>query len=313
MNDETPKVVVETADAIDGSWVYRKAPMPVRPYLKLARIDRPVGTWLLLWPCLWSMALSISGYSLLELGFIALLFAIGALAMRGAGCTYNDIVDAGIDVQVERTRSRPIPAGEITRGQAWAFLLLQCLIGLVVLLQFNMFAVYLGLGSLVLVALYPYMKRWTNWPQAWLGLTFNWGALMGWAALDGSLGWSAVALYAGAVFWTLGYDTIYAHQDKEDDALVGIGSSALTLGEKTKPALWGFYGLFFIGLLSAGTLANLGLIFYVGIAFAGAQLVMQIRAVDIDDPDKCLDVFRSNKDFGWTVLLSFMLGHYSVW
>ncbi len=305
--------VIETADAVEGSWVYRHAPIPARPYLKLARIDRPVGTWLLLWPCLWSMSLAISGYSLLELGFVALLFAVGALVMRGAGCTYNDIVDAGIDEKVDRTRSRPIPAGEVSKLQAWAFLLVQCLIGLAVLLQFNMFTIYLGLGSLVLVALYPFMKRWTGWPQAWLGLTFNWGALMGWAALDGGLGWPAAALYAGSVFWTLGYDTIYAHQDKEDDALIGIGSTALTLGDKTKPALWLFYGLFFVGLFSAGTLANLGLIFYVGIAFAAVQLVSQIRAVDIDDPEKCLDVFRSNTDFGWTVLLSFLLGHYAVW
>lgn len=313
MNDQSEKTVVETADAVEGSWVYRHAPMAVRPYLKLARIDRPVGTWLLLWPCIWSMSLMISGYSLLELGLIALLFAIGSIVMRGAGCTYNDIVDAGIDAQVDRTRSRPIPAGEVTKAQAWMFLVFQCLIGLAILLQFNVFTIYLGLGSLVLVALYPFMKRWTGWPQAWLGLTLNWGALMGWAALDGTLGWPAAALYAGAVFWTLGYDTIYAHQDKEDDALIGIGSSALVLGEKTKLALWAFYSLFFVGLFSAGTLANLGLIFYVGIAFAGFQLVAQIRAVDIDDPDKCLEVFRSNTDFGWTVLLSFMLGHYSVW
>lgn len=313
MTESSPKIVIETADAVEGSWVYRHAPMFARPYLKLARIDRPVGTWLLLWPCLWSMSLMISGYDLLELGFIALLFAIGSLVMRGAGCTFNDIVDADIDEKVERTRSRPIPAGEVTKLQAWVFLLVQCLIGLVVLLQFNLFTVYLGLGSLVLVALYPYMKLWTGWPQAWLGLTLNWGALMGWAALDGGLDWPAVALYVGSVFWTLGYDTIYAHQDKEDDALIGIGSLALTLGDKTKPALWLFYGLFFVGLFSAGTLANLGLIFYVGIAFAAVQLVSQIRAVDIDDPEKCLDVFRSNTNFGWTVLLSFLLGHYAVW
>jgi len=313
MTEHPPKTVIETADAVEGSWVYRHAPMFVRPYLKLARIDRPAGTWLLLWPCLWSMSLMISGYGIVELGFIALLFAVGSLTMRGAGCTYNDIVDAGIDEKVDRTRSRPIPAGEVSKLQAWIFLLVQCLIGLAVLLQFNMFTIYLGLGSLALVALYPFMKRWTGWPQAWLGLTFNWGALMGWAALDGTLGWPAVALYVGSVFWTLGYDTIYAHQDKEDDALIGVGSLALTLGDKTKPALWLFYGLFFIGLFCAGTLANLGLIFYVGIAFAAVQLVAQVRAVDIDDPEKCLDIFRSNTDFGWTVLLSFLLGHYAGW
>lgn len=312
MIEKPQKAVVETADAVDGSWVYRRAPVAMRPYMKLARLDRPIGTWLLLWPCLWSMALSISGYSMLELATIALLFAIGALAMRGAGCTYNDIVDADIDARVERTRSRPIPAGEVSRTKAWLFLGLQCLIGLAVLLQFNPFTVYLGLGSLALVAAYPFMKRITGWPQAWLGLTFNWGALMGWAALDGALSPAAVALYAGCVFWTLGYDTIYAHQDKEDDALIGIGSTALTLGEKTRAALWVFYGLFFIGLLAAGTLANLGLIFYVGSAIAGAQLVSQIRSVDLNDPETCLTVFRSNMEFGGIVLLSLILGHAAV-
>ncbi len=307
------KHVVETADAIEGSWVYRHAPMVVRPYLKLARLDRPVGTWLLLWPCLWSMALSIAGYSLLELGYVALLFAIGSLVMRGAGCTYNDIVDADIDEKVERTRSRPIPAGEASKKQAWIFLIAQCLLGLLVLLQFNQFTIYLGIGSLALVAAYPFMKRITGWPQAWLGLTFNWGALMGWASLDGGLSPAAFALYAGCVFWTLGYDTIYAHQDKEDDALIGIGSTALTLGDKSKLGISIFYGLFFIGLVAAGILANLGLIFYVGIAIAGTQLVSQIRAVDLDDPEACLDVFRSNIEFGGVILLAIILGHYAVW
>ena len=304
--------VIETADAIEGSWVYRRAPMALRPYLKLARLDRPVGTWLLLWPCLWSMALSIVGYSLLELGYVALLFAIGALVMRGAGCTYNDIVDADIDEKVERTRSRPIPAGEVSKKQAWAFLVVQCLVGLLVLLQFNQFTIYLGIASLALVAAYPFMKRITGWPQAWLGLTFNWGALMGWAALDGSLSPAAIVLYFACVFWTLGYDTIYAHQDKEDDALIGIGSTALTLGKKTKPALWVFYGLFFIGLIAAGMLANLGLIFYVGTAIAGTQLISQIRMVDLDDPDTCLNVFRSNIEFGGIVLLVIIFGHYTI-
>ncbi len=258
------------------------------------------------------MALSIVGYSLLELGYIAFLFAVGSLAMRGAGCTYNDIVDADFDGQVDRTRSRPIPAGEVTISKAWVFLIAQCLVGLVVLLQFNQFSIFLGLGSLALVAAYPFMKRITGWPQAWLGLTFNWGALMGWAALDGSLSPAAITLYGACVFWTLGYDTIYAHQDKEDDALIGVGSTALTLGDKTKPALWIFYGLFFIGLVVAGTLANLGVIFYVGIAFAGTQLVSQIRTVDLDDPETCLGVFRSNIEFGGVVLLAFILGHYTV-
>ena len=308
------KHVVETADAIEGSWVYRHAPMVVRPYLKLARLDRPVGTWLLLWPCLWSMALSIAGYSLLELGYVALLFAIGSLVMRGAGCTYNDIVDADIDEKVERT---PFAAHSSRRGKqktgvdipgctsAWWACLYYC--------SLTNITIYLGIGSLALVAAYPFMKRITGWPQAWLGLTFNWGALMGWASLDGGLSPAAFALYAGCVFWTLGYDTIYAHQDKEDDALIGIGSTALTLGDKSKLGISIFYGLFFIGLVAAGILANLGLIFYVGIAIAGTQLVSQIRAVDLDDPEACLDVFRSNIEFGGVILLAIILGHYVVW
>ncbi len=312
MNKNTEQAIVETADAVEGSWVYRRAPRAMRPYLKLARLDRPVGTWLLLWPCLWSMGLSISGYSLVELGYIALLFAVGSLAMRGAGCTYNDIVDADIDLKVERTRSRPIPAGEVSVVQAWLFLIAQSLVGLVVLLQFNVFTIYLGMASLLLVAVYPFMKRITGWPQAWLGLTFNWGALMGWAALDGALSISAVVLYCACVFWTLGYDTIYALQDKEDDALIGIGSTALTLGDHTKAALWVFYVLFFVGVIAAGMLANLGLIFYVGIAAAGTQLVSQIKAVDLDDPGVCLSVFRSNIEFGGIVLLSIIAGHISV-
>lgn len=312
MNDTPQKTILETADAVEGSWVYRRAPMFVRPYLKLARLDRPVGTWLLLWPCLWSMSMSIAGYSLLELAYVALLFAVGALAMRGAGCTYNDIVDADIDEQVDRTRSRPIPAGEVSSLQAWVFLAGQCLVGLIVLLQFNLFTIYLGTASLLLVAAYPFMKRITGWPQAWLGLTLNWGALMGWAALDATLSPAALVLYAGCVFWTLGYDTIYAHQDKEDDALIGIGSAALTLGNKTKPALWLFYGMFFIGLIAAGTLANLGLIFYVGTAFVGTQLVSQIRSVNLDDPEACLSAFRSNTELGGLVLLALILGHIAI-
>lgn len=306
------RVVQETADAVQGSWVYRLAPTKVRPFLKLARLDRPVGTWLLLWPCWWSLALTLGGHDFGRIGWYALLFGIGALAMRGAGCTYNDIVDQDIDEKVERTRSRPIPAGEVSVKGAWAFLVAQSLVGLVVLLQFNAFAIWLGIGSLALVAVYPFMKRFTGWPQAWLGITFNWGALMGWAALEGSLGLPAIILYVGGVFWTLGYDTIYAHQDKEDDALIGIGSTALTLGRATKPMLALFYSLFFIALLVAGTLENFSNIFYVSIAFAGLHLAWQVWRVDIDDPDICLKIFRSNTAFGWIVLASLFLGYFSI-
>lgn len=307
MVQEAQNTVVETADAIEGSWVYRHAPMQVRPYLKLARLDRPVGTWLLLWPCLWSMALAYDGQSPMIVLNLAILFAVGALAMRGAGCTYNDIVDQDIDASVERTKTRPIPAGEVSVTQAWMFLAFQCLVGLLVLLQLNLFAIWLGVASLGLVACYPFMKRITGWPQAWLGLTFNWGGLMGWAAMRGSLDWPAFAIYFGGVFWTLGYDTIYAHQDKEDDALVGIGSSALSLGEKTKPALMIFYSLFFIALIVAGSLANMPYIYYALLAPAGLHLSAQIWRLDINEPKICLDIFRSNTGFGGLVVIALLI------
>jgi len=300
--------IVETSDAVKGSWVYRMAPGIARPYLKLARMDRPVGTWLLLWPCLWSVALAAEGGVGAGHLYMMLLFAIGALMMRGAGCTYNDIVDRDFDGAVERTRSRPIPAGEVGIRQAWVFLVLQSLIGLAVLLQFNLFAVYVGLAALVLVAIYPFMKRVTYWPQAWLGLTFNWGALVGWAAVRGELGLAPVILYAGGLFWTLGYDTIYAHQDREDDALVGVKSTALALGAKTWLWVAVFYGLFIFALFAAGGLAKLGLFYYIGVALAATHLGVQVKKLDIDNADACLKIFRSNISFGWIVFASILVG-----
>ncbi|MEM9751523.1 MAG: 4-hydroxybenzoate octaprenyltransferase, partial [Pseudomonadota bacterium] len=208
------------ADAAPSNWVDRRAPAALRPYLRLARADRPIGTWLLLWPCLWSMALAqISlGERAPNLWFL-ILFVVGATAMRGAGCVYNDIIDRDIDAKVARTANRPIASGAVSVGSGWAFLVALSLIGLLVLLQFNQRTILLGLVSLGIVAAYPFMKRVTYWPQAWLGLTFNWGALMAWTAVTGDLAAPALLLYVGGVFWTLGYDTIYAHQDKEDDAL----------------------------------------------------------------------------------------------
>ncbi|NVJ98674.1 MAG: 4-hydroxybenzoate octaprenyltransferase [Alphaproteobacteria bacterium] len=304
------KDVVKTADAVEGSFVYRQAPKAFRPYLKLARMDRPVGTWLLLWPCLWSVVLAADGALGLDHLRLMALFAIGALAMRGAGCTYNDIIDRDFDGAVERTKSRPIPAGEVSIKAAWAFLVFQCLIGLGVLIQLNMFAIMVGLGSLLLVAAYPFMKRITYWPQAWLGLTFNWGALVGWAAVQGSMDWAPFLLYIGGLFWTLGYDTVYAHQDKEDDALVGVKSTALALAGKTRPAVALFYGLFIFALFGAGILANLGVIYYPVLALAGLHLAAQVRRVDIDDAAVCLEVFRSNIAFGWFVFIALLLGQF---
>ena len=297
------QTVIKTADAVDGSWVYRKSPVAMRPYLKLARMDRPVGTWLLLWPCWWGIALMTPAGATPDL-YMLFLFAVGALVMRGAGCTYNDIVDKDFDGQVERTRSRPIPAGEVSVKQAWAFLVLQSLIGLLVLLQLNKAAQLIGISALILVAIYPFMKRITFWPQAWLGLTFNWGMLVGGVTVTGYVPIEAVILYTGCIFWTLGYDTIYAHQDKDDDMLIGVKSSALALGTRTKPGLVLFYGLFTMSLFIAGYLANLGEIYYIGTAFAALHLSVQIWQVDITDPQNCLDVFRSNIHFGWIVFFA---------
>lgn len=297
---------VHTADAVEGSWVYRNAPDRMRPWLKLARMDRPVGTWLLLWPCWWSIIMASDGLYLHTLSLL-ILFAIGALVMRGAGCTLNDIIDRDFDVRVERTKSRPIPAGEISVKQALAFMVFLSLIGFLILVTLNDFAILVGASSLILIALYPFMKRITYWPQAWLGLTFNWGALLGWAAVRGEISAPAILLYAGGVLWTLGYDTIYAHQDKDDDAMIGVKSSALALGNKTRPALVFFYGGFLICLILAGWLAKLGIFYYVGLTFSAIQLTWQIIKVDINDPDVCLNIFRSNTAFGWIVFLGLTL------
>ncbi len=293
------------ADAPPENWVDTHAPAALRPYARLARLDRPIGWWLLLLPCWWSVALASEGWPSL---ILLALFLIGAVAMRGAGCTWNDIVDRDIDAAVARTRSRPIPSGAVSVKAAWAFLLAQCLVGLAVLLTFNSFAIALGFSSLLLVAIYPVMKRITYWPQFVLGLAFNWGALMGWAAVEGSLSAAPVLLYLGAVAWTVGYDTIYAHQDKEDDALIGVKSTALKFGASTKTWLWFFYGVMMVALVAAGAASGVGFFFYPVAALAGALLVWQIVTLDIDDPARCLRLFRSNRDFGLIVFAAIVAG-----
>jgi len=289
------------ADAVRGSWVDIWAPSWAQPYLRLARLDRPIGTWLLLWPCWWSIALAALASHTYANAWLIVLFGIGAVVMRGAGCTYNDIVDKDFDMRVARTRSRPIPSGQVSVLQAWLFAGALGLVGLVVLLQFNPFAIGLGIASLGIVAIYPFMKRVTWWPQFFLGLAFNWGALLGWAAVRGRLDWAAVALYVAGIFWTLGYDTIYAHQDKEDDALIGVKSTARLLGASTRPWLIVFYVLAtaFLGL--AGHLAGAGPIFYAGLALSALHLAWQTATLDIDDPDRCLKLFRANRDYGLLV------------
>ena len=288
------------ADAVRGSWVDVYAPAAWRPYLRLARADRPIGSWLLLLPCWWSAAFAAiaAGQPLPNLWHM-LLFAIGAVAMRGAGCTYNDLVDRDIDALVERTRSRPLPAGQVTARQAKIFLVAQVALGALVLLALAQpFAWLVGLASLGIVAIYPFMKRITSWPQSVLGLAFSWGALMGWAAAFGRLDAPALLLYAGSILWVIGYDTIYAHQDREDDAIVGVRSTALLFGERTPLFLSLFYGA--AVAVFAASLWSLGAppLAYVGLAAFAAHLVWQARTPDIADPHRRLMLFKSNRAAG---------------
>src|SRR5438094_4386485 len=271
MSDATTRV----ADAT-GNWVDTRAPSWSRPYLRLSRLDRPIGSWLLLMPCWWSAAIAAGmAHSIDQLPFILALFFVGAFVMRGAGCTWNDITDRDLDARVERTRSRPIPAGQVSVAQAAAFLVLQALVGLAVLLQFNRFAIWTGIASLGIVAVYPFMKRITYWPQIVLGLAFSWGALMGWPAVFARLDWPALLLYAGSIAWVIGYDTIYAHQDREDDALIVVKSTALLFGERTKPILAAFYTLAVALLALAGWSVGAGIVFSVGLFAFAAHLSWQ--------------------------------------
>jgi len=294
MSDAAARV----ADAT-GNWVDTHAPPWSRPYLRLARFDRPIGSWLLLMPCWWSAALAAgAARSPSQLPLQIALFFVGAFLMRGAGCTWNDITDRDLDAKVERTRSRPIPAGQVSVSQALVFLIAQALIGLVVLLQFNRFAVATGIASLIIVAIYPFMKRITWWPQIVLGLAFSWGALMGFAATFARIDATALVLYAGSIAWVIGYDTIYAHQDAEDDALIGIKSTARLFGARTREALVAFYGLAVVLIGAALVLAGSGLAAWIGIGVFAAHLVWQISRLHIGDAALCLRVFKSNRDAG---------------
>ena len=289
---------------LDG-WIDRRVPEAARPYFRLARLDRPIGTWLLLLPCWWSVALASDGW---PSPILLALFAIGATAMRAAGCTVNDLWDRNFDARVARTANRPLASGAIGIGRALLFLAFLSMVGLAVLLRFNPLTVWVGLGSLPLVAIYPLMKRVTHWPQAVLGLTFNWGALVGWTAVRGSLDAPAVILYVAGLFWTLGYDTIYAHQDKEDDALIGLKSTALKFGDGTRPWLFSFFGFASALILVSGWLAELAWPFYVGMALATAHLVWQATTVNLDAPKDCLLKFKANRDFGLILFVAIVAG-----
>jgi 4-hydroxybenzoate polyprenyltransferase len=294
------------ADAT-GNWVDGLAPPFARPYLRLARLDRPIGSWLLLMPCWWSVGLAGMRVEQFPSLWHVVLFFIGAFAMRGAGCTWNDLVDRNLDGLVERTRSRPIPSGQVTVAEATAFMLLQALVGFLVLIQFNRFTVITGLCSLLVVAIYPFMKRITYWPQIVLGLAFSYGALLGWPAAFGRLDWPAIVLYAGSISWVIGYDTIYAHQDREDDLLIGIKSTALLFGDNTRSMLASFYAGAVVLIGAAGLMAGGGLIFVLGLIAFAAHLTWQVLRLDINDSAHCLKLFKSNRDAGLILFAAMLL------
>jgi 4-hydroxybenzoate polyprenyltransferase len=291
-----------------GNWVDTLAPTWLRPYLRLARADRPIGAWLLLMPCWWSAGIAAvyAGHPYPNPWHV-LLFFVGAFVMRGAGCTWNDIVDRDLDAMVARTRSRPIPSGQVSVRGAIAFLVVQALVGLLVLMQFNRFTILVGIASLGIVAIYPLMKRITWWPQIVLGLAFSYGALMGWAAVFSRLEAPAFLLYAGSICWVIGYDTIYAHQDREDDALIGVKSTARLFANRTRLALIIFYSLAVLLIGLAGAAADAGPVFVVGCILFGAHLGWQIEQLDIDDPELCLRLFKSNRDAG-LILFAALIG-----
>jgi 4-hydroxybenzoate polyprenyltransferase len=301
-NDRRP------GDAATVGWV-DTMPRFLRPYLRLMRLDRPIGAWLLFWPCVFGLALGAAAQNeSFPNPLYVILCGIGAVVMRGAGCTYNDIVDRDFDARVERTRGRPIPSGAVSVAAAWVFAVALGFIGLLILLSFNRYAVLLGVSSLLLVAPYPFMKRITWWPQAWLGLTFNWGVLFGYAAVTGMLAPAAYLFYAGCFFWTLGYDVIYAHQDKEDDILIGVKSAAIKLGSRSKLWLYIFYSAAFALMLAGGLAAGLRLVFAIAMLVPGVHLLWQLRTLDIDRPLLCLALFKSNRDTGALIAAALVLG-----
>ncbi|MCB1547440.1 MAG: 4-hydroxybenzoate octaprenyltransferase [Hyphomicrobiaceae bacterium] len=298
----------QVADAAPGNWVDHWAPRAIRPYLRLARADRPIGVWLLLWPCWWSQSLAtLSNGHAYPSPWLLLLFAVGAFVMRGAGCAYNDIVDREFDAKVARTASRPIPSGQISVPAAKIFMVALSLVGFLVLIQLNWFSVWLGIGSLALIALYPFMKRITYFPQIVLGLTFNWGALMGWAAVEGKLAVAPLLLYAGSVLWTIGYDTIYAHQDKEDDIALGLKSTAIRFGEASPYWVGGLYGAAWLLFVGAGLAVGAHLVFFAALALVALHFAWQAATLDIEDADGCLVRFRSNRNVGWIVWIGLLV------
>ena len=305
---QTPDPHSIPADS-ETSWLLSRLSPRTQAYAQLARYDRPIGAWLLFWPCFWGLFLAGAVNNIWPPFIDIIAFAIGALAMRGAGCTYNDIIDRELDAQVARTALRPLPSGRVSLSGAWGFFVAQLFIGLLVLLSFqSLFMFALGLAALGLVAAYPFMKRFTYWPQAWLGLTFNWGTLMGYAVISDNVPPQAMLLYAAGFFWTLGYDTVYAHQDKEDDALIGIKSTALLFGARTKPMLAVFYALALACLAGAAIVGQIGILFWTALPIIAWHLLMQVSRLDIDNGETCLQIFRANRNTGLIIGLAFILG-----
>ena len=293
-------------DAVPHNWVDRWSPRSWRPYLKLARLDRPIGSWLLFWPCAWGAALGGDPWPDPR---HLVLFALGSVVMRGAGCTFNDITDRDIDGKVFRTALRPLASGAVRVSHAWAFLIGQCFLGLMILMSFNDLTIALGIVSLVPVAIYPFMKRVTWWPQAFLGIAFNWGALVGFAAARDRLSPEAVALYLAGIAWTIGYDTIYAHQDRDDDALIGVKSTARLFGPRTREALVIFYAAC-IGLLGlVGLWGDLHGGYWVGLLAVTSHLTWQIIAFNHDDAALCLHIFRANRLTGGLIFAGLLMSH----
>lgn len=292
------------SDIPSGNWIDRFAPLAARPYLRLARLDRPIGIWLLMFPCWWGTALASSPW---PDPWLLVLFAAGALLMRGAGCTFNDIADREFDAKVARTANRPLPSGAVTVRQAIVFMLGLSAAAFLILVQLNPFSIGLGIASLLVVAIYPFAKRITHWPQAVLGLAFNWGALLGWSAVTGGLALPPLLLYAGGVLWTLGYDTIYAHQDKEDDVLIGVKSTALRLGPRSRQFVAIFYLSAWLLILAAGLTAGMSAVIILLLLPVAAQLAWQTTFIDFDDANDCLAKFKSNRWAGLGVFAALVL------
>lgn len=308
MQTADKKFAEKVADAPKYNWVDQIAPVWAKPYLRLARYDRPIGFWLLFWPCAFAVGIVAVARPALPFDWMAIgLFLIGSFAMRGAGCTFNDIVDRNIDDKVERTRLRPIPSGQVTRFQAVVFLGLQALVGLIILLQFNAYTIWLGISSLVLIVIYPFMKRITYWPQLFLGLAFSWGALMGWAAAFGTLHQPAYLLYIGCIFWVIGYDTIYALQDVEDDALIGVKSTARLFGDHARTFVALFYSAAFGFWVWAGLSASAANLFLYAMLLPAGLLLWQVVTLDPKNTKNCLKRFKANHWVGLTLTLAFWI------